>query len=67
MNRPQDSRTIIGPRTLDAETLTAAHVLLCKLEAELTQARRAKEADLLAYVDLVVLTLRNLATRRQPQ
>jgi len=59
MPRDRDpSSGLLAPR-LDAETLTKAHVLLCKLEDELSAAGRGAESDLLGYVDLLILGLRH--------
>jgi hypothetical protein len=56
---------ILLPR-LDYETLTKAHMTLCALETELKTTKRFSEAELLGYVDLIVLALRNrLRLRRE--
>ncbi len=47
---------------LDRETLTSAHVTLCELEKELRTAGRGQQADMLSYVDLLVLMIRNKLT-----
>jgi hypothetical protein len=48
----------ITPR-LDDEALSQAHVVLCHLKIELDQAGRHEEANVLAYVDLIILVIRN--------
>lgn len=55
---------VVAPK-LDEETLTRAHVVLCKLERELRACGRGKEADLLSYTDLVILVMRNTLNQKK--
>jgi hypothetical protein len=49
---------IVAPR-LDYDALTKAHIVLCDIEKELRAVDRDDEADSIAYVDLLVLAMRN--------
>jgi hypothetical protein len=61
-----ETKTMIILPRLDRETLTRAHVTLCTLEAELRKdSARDEEADLLAYVDLIILALRNRCAAKE--
>lgn len=55
-----ESVAIVAP-PIDRGMLTRAHAVLCRLETELKTAGRGEEADVIGYVDLIVLALRNRA------